>query len=101
MRTRGQARPEARRRGHERVLEAALRHRLDVGAGGEPLVAARDHDAADLGVVVPALEQRAELLHQLWREGVAGVGAVQLREPDRAVGLGGDEAHGTSALMPV
>ena len=45
----------------EGLGEAALAHRLDVGAGGEDLVGAGDHDAADLGVGVESLELGREL----------------------------------------
>ena len=44
--------PEARRRVVERLGEGALAHRPDVGAGGEDLLGAGDHDAAHLGVGV-------------------------------------------------
>ncbi len=41
--------PERDRRGLQHVLERALRHRLDVGAGGEHLGAAGNHDAVTSG----------------------------------------------------
>ena len=81
-------------RAQHHVLEAALAHRLDVGAGGEDLVGAGDHDAADLLVGVEALDRRGELLHQLGREGVARLGAVQPAEGDVPVDRGLDHvAH--------
>ena len=85
----------------EHVLEVTLGHVPDVRARGEPFVAARDHDAAHLGVGVPALEGSRQLLHQLGRERVAGVGAVQRREPTApsvSVRIGG---HQTIAFTPV
>ena len=48
-------------------------------------------------------QQRGQLLHQLRRERVARLGAVEPREADGAARLGGDGGHryGTSALTPV
>ena len=56
----------------------------------------------DLGVLVPALAAVRQLLHQLGRERVARVGAVEPGEADGPARLGGDggHRHGTSALMP-
>ena len=92
----------------QRLVEAALAHRPDVGAGGEDLVGAGDHDAADLGVGVEPLERGGELLHHLGREGVARLGPVQPQQRDVAVDAGLDQrAHalwpraGVIALIPV
>ena len=85
----------------EHVLEVAVGHVPDVRARGEPFVAAGDHDAAHLRVGVPALQRRGQLLHQLGRERVAGVGPVERREPDGALGLGEDRGHQTIAFTPV
>ena len=55
----GEPPPERRPRGGTSgLVELALGERADVGAGGEGLVGAGDHDAADLGVGVEALEPR-------------------------------------------
>ncbi len=53
---RGEAAPEGGGRVAQRLGEAALRHRLDVGAGGEDLLGAGDDDAAHLGVGVEPLQ---------------------------------------------
>jgi hypothetical protein len=75
--------------------------RLDVRPGGEPVVATGDDDAADRRILVPALGQDGELLHQLGGEGIAGVGAVEARQADRAALFREDDVHGTSAFTPV
>ena len=64
---------------------------------------ARDHDAAHVRVLVPALAECGQLLHQLRRQRVARLGAVEASQADGAAGLRGDAGHryGTSALMPV
>src|ERR671915_537156 len=64
-------------------------------------VAAGDHDAPHCGILVPALHDRDQLLHQLGRERVADLGAVEARQPDGAALLREDQAHGTSAFTPV
>ena len=48
-------------------------------------------------------QSRGQLLHQLRRERVARLGAVEASQADGAAGLRGDAGHryGTSALMPV
>src|SRR5207248_9116793 len=79
----------------------------DVGARGERLVVARDHDAADLGIGVEALDGGSKLLHQLRREGVSRLGAVEPADRHPPVDPGLDEiAHdsargGVSAFTPV
>ena len=50
--------------------------------GGEDLVGAGDHDAADVVVGVEALDLVAQPVHQLGREGVAGLGPVEPAERD-------------------
>ena len=77
--------PEAAPSGGAAPPRSCARHRLDVGAGGEHLVAAGDHDAADLAVGVELLELARELLHQLGRERVARLGAVEPQQSDVAV----------------
>ena len=100
-------RQNAGRRVKERLVELALGERADVGAGGEDLVGAGDHDAADLGVGVEALDRAGELLHQLGRERVARLGAVQAAERDVVVDRRLDQRRhaqpsgGTIALIPV
>ena len=47
------------------------------------------------------LERRGQLLHQLGRERVAGVGPVERGEPDGALRLGEDGGHQTIAFTPV
>ena len=78
----GEPPPEAGRGVDERLLEAALAQRADVGAGREHLVAAGDHDAADLGVGVEPLDRPGELVHQLGRQRVARLGPVQPAQRD-------------------
>ena len=48
-------------------------------------------------------QHRGQLLHQLGRQRVARLGAVEPREADGAARLGGDGRHryGTSAFTPV
>jgi hypothetical protein len=57
--------------------------------------------AAQRGILVPTLDERGQLLHQLGREGVTGVGAVEAGQADGAALLREDEVHGTSAFTPV
>ena len=93
----------------QRLGEAALAHRLDVGAGGEDLVGAGDHDAAHLRVGVEPLELGGELLHHLRREGVARLGPVEPQQRDVAVARALDQlghqsfpaSSGVIALIPV
>ncbi len=66
----------------EGLGEAALAHRLDVGAGGEDLLGAGDHDAAHLGAGVEPLQLVDQLVHHLRREGVARLGPVQPQQRD-------------------
>ena len=106
---RGEAPPERRGRVVEGLGEAALAHRLDVGAGGEDLVGAGDHDAAHLGVGVEPLQLGGEPLHHLRRERVARLGPVEAQQGDVAVeraldqlGQAGYSASiGVIALIPV
>jgi hypothetical protein len=64
----------------KRLLEGALAQCVDVGAGREHVVGAGDHHDSDLRVGVESLDLGGQLLHQLGREGVAGVGPVQPAE---------------------
>ena len=85
--------PERHRRAVQHVLERALRHRLDVRAGREHLVAPGEHDAVDAVVGVERVDRRGELLHELRRERVARLRAVERDDPDRAVLLDLDLGH--------
>ena len=87
-------------------MELALGERADVGAGGEHLVGAGDHDAAHLGVGVEARDLAGQVLHQLGGERVARLGAIQTAERDvvfdRRFDQRGHRAEGgTIALIPV
>jgi hypothetical protein len=73
----------------QRLGEAALAHRLDVGAGGENLLGAGDHDAAHIGVRVEPLQLGGDLLHHLRRERVARLRPVQPQQGDAMVVDGG------------
>ena len=75
----------------QRLVEGALGESLDVGAGREHLVGAGDHDAADLGIGVEALQRRRQLLHQLRRERVSRLGPVEPAERDVPVDRGLDQ----------
>ena len=104
---RGDAAPEAGRRVVERLGEGALGHRPDVGAGGEDLLGAGDHDAAHLGVGVEPLELGGDLLHHLRRERVARLRPVQPQQRDvevvdRGLDVAGHLCYiGVIALIPV
>jgi hypothetical protein len=58
------------------VGKAVARHRADVGAGGEGLLAAGDDHAANGVVGVEGLERGAELVHQLVVERIELLGAI-------------------------
>jgi hypothetical protein len=49
----------------DRLVELALGQRTDVGAGGEHLIGAGDHDAAHLGIRIARLDRGGERLHHL------------------------------------
>ena len=59
-----------------------LRHRRDVGAGGEGLVAAGDDDAADAVVGVVGFQRRPEVVHQAVVERIELLRAVQRDDTD-------------------
>jgi hypothetical protein len=63
-------------------VERALRHRPDVGAGGEDLLGAGDDDAADLGVGVEAGQLGEDLGPHLGREGIARLRPVEAQQGD-------------------
>src|SRR5262249_9742632 len=97
--------PEGRGGVAQRLGEAALRHRLDVGAGGEDLVRAGDNDAAHLGVGVESLQLARQLLHHLRRERVARLGPVEAQQGDMVLAGALDQLghlySGVIALIPV
>ena len=68
----------------------AVAHLLDVGAGGEGLVAAGEHDGADRRVGVEGQELLAELLHQRVAQGVQRLRPVEADQPDPAMGFDED-----------
>src|SRR5205814_1231457 len=69
----------------EGVHVAEVLHRGDVGAGGERLVAAGDHDRADAGVGVEFEQRLAELLQELRAERDVSPGAAPI---DLSVSIG-------------
>ena len=67
--------------------EGLVLHFLDVGAGGERLLGAGQHDRADRGVGLEGLERRVEVLHQGRRQRVQGLRPVEPDEADAAMGF--------------
>jgi hypothetical protein len=81
------------------VHVAVVLHDADVRAGGERLVAAGDHHAADAVVGVELLQRLAQLLHELRVERVQLLRAVERNKGDagRAALVDEDQliAHGS------
>ena len=63
----------------------------DVGAGGEGALAAAEDDGPDLGVAVELAEGAHERVHELERERVQLLRAVEQDDPDAAVALDEDD----------
>jgi hypothetical protein len=97
------ARPEPPRRSGHHLLKAPFGHRLDIAAGGKDVVVAGDDDAAHGVVGVPGLDPPHEVLHQLRRQGVSALGAVQPRDADGLALLAEHRrlGHGAMAFTPV
>ena len=72
------------------VLIGLLLHLLDVGAGGEGLVAAGEDHAADAAIGLEGVERLAQLAHQLGAERVQRLGPVEADDADAALGFGLD-----------
>ena len=64
-----------------------VRHFLDVGAGGEGLVAAGEDDGADLPVALQIVEGRAEIGDQRRVQGVERLRPVEGDDADRTLPL--------------
>src|SRR4029079_10217201 len=75
---------------HEYVDVSLVRHLLDVGAGGESLLGAREHDAGNAGVLLERRNRRVELLEQRGGERVEHPRPVEADDPDFALGLDQD-----------
>ena len=65
-----------------------------IGAGAEVAARTGEHDAADVGLVDACLDRSGELQHDLLRERVARLGAVQRDDDGAPVRL--DEDLGSS-----
>ena len=78
------------------VHAAALRDDLEVGAGGEHLARAGEHDGAQRGVGLDLVEEPGHRLADLGADRVARVGPVEREERDVAAPFEFDECH---ALM--
>ena len=78
--------------------EGLFRHFLDVGAGGESLVGAGDHDAADIGVGLEGVERVRQVGHQRAVERIERLRAVEPDQADLAAGFDNDVlvSHGVS-----
>src|SRR4029450_187015 len=72
------------------VEMGGIRELLDVGSGGERLLVPREDDAADRLILVEILERANELAHELVRECIQLLGAVQAHDRDRLLPLDED-----------
>ncbi len=80
---------------HLRV--APVGHRADVGAGGERLLAAGDHDDRDAGVVVEGAQRRGQLRGERIVQRVEALRAVERDDRDAVAGVGQDVVVGHAA----
>ena len=87
----------------EEVVEVDRRvvlvdHLLDVGAGGEGLLAAGNDDGADAGIGIEAAQRVAQFRHQLVAQRIQRLWPVQPDQPGLAVGFNQDhfKCHGGS-----
>jgi hypothetical protein len=78
-----------------------VRHRRDVGAGREGLLAAGQHDAADAVVGVELGQRVAQLVHHVVVERIERLGTVQANHGNTAVGFDQQIGilHGTPLFM--
>ncbi len=74
----------------ENVLIGLVLHLLDVGTGGESLLAAGQDHAADAGIGLECIQRQAEFAHQVGAKRVQRLWAVQADDADPALGLGLD-----------
>ena len=89
----------------KRLAERPVAERADVGARREHVVAPSEDDRAHLGVVVDPFERAPQLVHQLRRQRVPGVRAVELEQRYGPMALLVQhlrhESYGRNAEIPV
>src|SRR5262249_22640151 len=84
----------------EDVLIGLLLHLLDVGAGGERLVAAGQHQATNAAIGLEAVECLSELAHQIGAQRVQSLRSVETDDADPAFGFGLDVLVGGHDSLP-
>ena len=84
----------------ERLGEGLVLHFLDVGAGGERLLRAGQHDRADRGIGLEGFERRVEVLDQGRRQGVQNLRPVEPDEADAPVRFDEDVGVGHGRWLP-
>ena len=85
----------------EHLGEALVLHLLDVGAGGEGLVRAGQHDGADRRIRFECAERPVEVFDQRAVERVQRLWPIEADEPDPAVGLDENVGVGRHAATPL